>query len=130
MRDKALLVLSSSLELATGLAAIASPGFLTRLLFSADLTSAGEAIGRVCGFGLLSLAIACLPRDGENHTQAARALFLYNALAFCYFGYLRVVGEFSSFLLLPVCLVHGLLTLLFVRPVYEGVIGKRSEDVI
>jgi hypothetical protein len=124
MRVRSLLLLSSSLELVTGLVAIASPSFLANVLFSADLSPAGKAIGRVCGFGLLSLAIACWPRDGEDHTRAARALFLYNVLAFCYLGYLRIVGEFSSFLLLPVCLVHGLLTLLFVRPVYEGAIGK------
>jgi hypothetical protein len=124
MRDKSLLVLSSSLELVTGLVAIAAPSFLANLLFSAGLTPGGKAISRVCGFGLLSLAIACWPRDGEEHTQAIRGLFLYNALAFLYLGYLRIVGEFSGLFLLPACIVHGLLTLLFVRPVYEGAIGK------
>ena len=127
MREKSLLILSSSLELVTGLVAIGAPTLLADVLFSAGLTSAGKAIGRVCGFALISLAIACWPRHGEDYTQATRALFLYNVLAFCYLGYLRIVGEFSSFFLLPVCLVHGLLTLLFVRPVYEGAI-ERSDD--
>jgi hypothetical protein len=127
MREKSLLVLASSLELVTGLVAIAAPSLLADVLFSAGLTSAGKAIGRVCGFALISLAIACWPRHGEDYTQATRALFLYNVLAFCYLGYLRIVGEFSSSFLLPICLVHGLLTLLFVRPVYEGAI-ERSDD--
>jgi hypothetical protein len=130
MRDKSLLVLSSSLELVTGLVAIAAPSFLVHLLFSAELTPGGEAIGRVGGFGLFSLAIACWPRDGKDHAQAIRGLFLYNLLAFCYLGYLRITGDFSSYFLLPACLVHGLLTLLFVRPVYAGAIGQRSEDLI
>jgi hypothetical protein len=124
MRSKWLLVSSSSLELVTGLVAIAAPSLLANVLFSTGLTPAGEAIGRVCGFGLLSLAIACWPRDGEDHTQAIRGLFVYNVLASCYLGYLKVTGEFTSLLLLPACIVHGLLTLLFVRPVLEGAIGK------
>jgi hypothetical protein len=124
MRDKSLLELSSSLELVTGLVAIAAPSLLANLLFSAGLTPGGEAIGRVCGFGLLSLAIACWPRDGKDHTQTIRGLSLYNVMAFCYLGYLRITGEFSGLFLLPACIVHGLLTLLFVRPVFEGAIGK------
>jgi hypothetical protein len=128
MREKSLLVLSSSLELVTGLVAIASPSVLANLLFSVGLTRGGEAIGRVGGFGLLSLAIACWPRDGEVHTQAVRGLFFYNVLASSYLGYLKVTGEFSSLLLLPACIVHGLLTLLFVRPVFEGAIGKDPKN--
>ena len=127
MRDKSLLVLASSFELATGVVAVAAPGLVAKVLFSVDLTAGEKATSRLWGFGLLSLSIACWPRDGEDYTQATRALFLYNALAFCYLGYLRIVGEFSSFFLLPVCIVHGLLTLLFVRPVYEGAI-ERSDD--
>lgn len=124
MRGKWLLVSSSSLELVTGLVAIAAPSLLANVLLSTGLTSAGDAIGRVCGFGLLSLAIACWPRDGEDQTQAVRGLFVYNILASCFLGYLRIVGEFSGLFLLPACIVHGLLTLLFLRPVYEGAIGK------
>jgi hypothetical protein len=74
------------------------------------------------------LAIACWPRDGKDDTQAVRGLFVYNVLASCYLGYLKVTGEFSSLFLLPACIVHGLLTLSFVRPVYEGVIGKGRKN--
>jgi hypothetical protein len=97
MRDKSLLVLASSFELATGVVAVAAPGLVAKVLFSVDLTAGEKATSRLWGFGLLSLSIACWPRDGEDYTQATRALFLYNALAFCYLGYLRIVGEFSSF---------------------------------
>lgn len=124
MRGRSLLVLSSSLELVTGLVAIAAPSLLANVLLSSALTRAGEAIGRVCGFGLLSLAIACWPREGKDDTQAISGLFVYNVLASCYLGYLKVTGAFSGLLLLPACIVHGLLTLLFVRPVFEGAIGK------
>ena len=126
MKDKTLLVLACSLELATGIVAIAAPSFLSGVLFSTELTPSGEAIGRVCGFGLISLAVACWPRVEDHPTQSIRALFLYNILVACYLGYLRIVGEFSSGFLLPVCAVHGLLALSFVRPVYENAVDRGS----
>jgi hypothetical protein len=124
MKDKSLLVLGSSFELATGLVAVAAPSLLAKVLFSVGLAPGEKATSRLWGFGLLSLGVACWPRDEGDHTQAIRALLLYNVLAACYLGYLRIVGEFNGLLLLPACMVHGLLTLLFARPVYEGATGK------
>ena len=127
MKNKTLLMFSSSLELATGIALIAAPSLVANVLISAGLTPSGEAVGRVGGCGLFSLAIACWPRAEGNHTQPIRALFLYNLMAACYLGYLRIGGEFSSFLLLPACALHGLLALLFIHPVYESAVGKGSK---
>ena len=116
MRAKSLLIISSSLELATGLAVIASPGLVARVLFSADLTSGGEAVARVGGCGLVSLAIACWPQDESSLTQPIRALCLYNLLAAVYLGYLGISGDFASPFLLPVAVLHGILAALFLRP--------------
>jgi hypothetical protein len=120
MKPKALLMFSSSIELATGLAVIAAPSVVAGLLFSAGLTPAGEALGRVGGFGLFSLAIACWPGGVRDHTRAVRALFCYNLLAACYLGYLRFGGEFHTLLLLVACVLHGALAVLFARVAYEG----------
>jgi hypothetical protein len=127
MKNKTLLMLSSSLELATGVVAMAAPSLLTDVLFSSGLTPGGRAIGRVGGFGLFSLAIACWPRVEDQRMQPIRALFLYNFLAACFLGYLRAVGEFSSPFLLPACAVHGVLALLFARPVFESAVGRGTE---
>jgi hypothetical protein len=115
IKDRTLLTISASLELVTGVAVIAAPGLVARVLFSANLTPGGEAIGRVGGCALLSLAIACWPRSTGDHSQPIKALLLYNLVAACYLGYLGITGEFASPFLLPAAVLHGLLALLFIR---------------
>jgi hypothetical protein len=124
MKNKTLLMLSSSLELATGLIIVADPSLVARVLLSTGLNPAGEAVGRIGGFGLLTLAISCWPRGETDQPQPIRALLLYNLLAAIYLGYLKIGGEFSSHLLLPASALHGLLALLFVRPAYVSVRGE------
>ena len=127
MGDKTLLMISSSIELATGLALIAVPSLVASVLLSAELTSGGMAVGRGGGLGLVSLAIACWPRGEGPYVQPIRALFLYNLMAAFYLGYLRIGGEFDSFLLLPASALHGILALLFARRVYEGATGHAQK---
>jgi hypothetical protein len=122
MKTKTLLMLSSSIEFVTGLALIAAPGLVANLLLSAGLAPGGQATARVGGIALVSLAIACWPRGEGEHAQPIVALFLYNLLSAFYLGYLKIGGEFSSFLLLPASALHGLLALLFARPAYGNVI--------
>jgi len=118
MKTKTLLMLSSSIEFVTGLALIAAPGLVANVLLSAGLAPGGQATARVGGIALVSLAIACWPRGEVEHAQPVVALFLYNLLAAFYLGYLKIGGEFSTFLLLTASALHGLLALLFARPAY------------
>jgi len=124
MKIKMMLMLSCSLEFVTGLALIVVPSLVASVLFSAGLTPGGEAVGRVGGFALVSLAVASWRRPEADHEQSVRALFFYNLLAASYLGYLRISGEFSSFLLFPVSALHGVLALLFARGAYKSVISK------
>lgn len=124
MKIKTLLMLSCSLEFVTGLALIATPSLVANVLLSAGLAPGGQATARVGGIALVSLAIACWSRGEGNQTQPVLALFLYNLLAGLYLGYLKIGGEFSSFLLFPVAALHGLLALLFARPAYRSAIVK------
>src|SRR5271170_385415 len=124
MRAKTLLTISASIELAFGIAVIASPRLVANLLFSTEPSPGGEAIGRLGGCGLVSLVIACWPRGaclpGErDHEQPTRALFLYNLLPACYHSFLRLSGDFGSPFLLPTAALPITLTLLFIRPVYQ-----------
>jgi hypothetical protein len=129
MKAKTLLTISSSIELATGIALIASPRLVANVLISAELTPGGEAVGRVGGCALLSLAIACWPRTESEAdlTQPIRALFLYNLFAGCYLGYLAISGDFASFFLIPAAALHIILALLLIRPVYHTAKNHASE---
>ena len=121
MTTRMLVALSSAIEAATGVALIADPTFVVRVLLGAGLSGAGIAVGRVGGLGLLSLGLACWPGGDDATAQATRALFTYNLLAAVYLGYLRVGGGFDGYLLWPACALHALLAVLLARPVYEGV---------
>jgi len=118
MTTRTLVMLSAAIEGATGLALIADPSLVVRLLLGADLSDSGIAVGRVGGFGLLALGLACWPSGDDATAHAIRALFTYNLLAAVYLGYLRVGGGFAGYLLWPACALHALLTLLLARPAY------------
>jgi len=121
MTTRTLVRLSAAIEAATGVALIAAPDFVARLLLGVDLSASGVAVARVGGFALLSLGLACWPTAGDATPSSVRALFVYNLLAALYLGYLRVSGKFLAFLLWPACGLHGLLALLFARPAYGRV---------
>src|SRR5271169_2249455 len=116
MKTRTLVMVSAAIEAATGVALIALPDLVARLLLGTGLSGSGVAIARVAGFGLLSLAIACWPGGTDTSPHVTRALFLYNLLAGLYLGFLRVGGVFAGYLLWPACIVHVLLALLLARP--------------
>jgi hypothetical protein len=125
MTTKTLVTLAAGLEVATGVALSLSPTLVVRVLFGADLSDGGVAVGRVGGFALLSLAIACWPHK-DAFAPATRAMFLFNLLTALYLGYLKVGGGFVSFLLLPACLLHAVMAILLARPVFQG--GREFES--
>jgi hypothetical protein len=119
MKTRTTMSLSSAIEIATGLALIAVPEMVARLLLGNELPDTGVAVARLAGCGLFSLGLACWP-DSENVSpQATRALFIYNLLAGLYLGYLRVGGGFVGYLLWPACALHIVLALPLASPVYR-----------
>lgn len=121
MTTRRLVVIAAAIEAATGAALIADAGLVVRLLIGASLSGGGIAIGRVCGFALLSLGVACWPNGAIVHAQATSGLFTYNLLTALYIGYLGAAGGFSGDLLWPACLLHTALAFLLARPAYEVV---------
>jgi hypothetical protein len=119
MTTRTLLALDAALEVATGIALIADPSFVVRVLLGAGLTGGGIAVSRVAGLGLLSLGLACWPSGGDATAQATWTLFIYNLLTALYLGYLRVGEGFDGHLLWPAFALHTLLTFLLARPAYE-----------
>jgi hypothetical protein len=112
-----LLTLAAVIEAATGLSLMAVPSVVTRLLLGAEISGASIPLGRVAGFGLLSLGIACWP--GRNPTgntaPALRAMLTYNSLATLYLLFLGIGGEWVGPLLWPAVAAHGILSLLLAR---------------
>ena len=119
--NKNLVTLSAAIEAVTGVALIAVPDLVARLLLGTGLSGTGIAVAGWAGFGLLSLGLACWPSRDDATPHAIRALFIYNLLAAFYLGYLRVGGGFVSYLLWPASALHAVLAVLFARPAYERV---------
>jgi hypothetical protein len=112
MTIRTLVVVSAAIEMATGIALFAMPGFVARALLGTDLSLPGIAVARLAGLGLFSLGMACWPGNDDITPHQVRALFVYNLLAAVYLGYLRVGAGFVSYLLWPACVLHALLTVL------------------
>jgi len=111
-----LLTLTAVIEAATGLALMTVPAVVVRLLLGADISGAGISLGRVAGFGLLSLGLACWPGRAPGGNQApARAMLIYNSLATLYFLCLGIGGAMVGPLLWPAAALHGVLSLLLAR---------------
>jgi hypothetical protein len=114
---KHLLKLTAIIEMATGLALIAVPAAVVRLLLGGEISGATIPLGRVAGFGLLSLGMACWPgRDpAGNAAPARRAMLTYNSLATLYLLSLGIGGQWVGPLLWPAVALHGVLSLLLAR---------------
>jgi hypothetical protein len=126
MTARTLVRVSAAIEMATGVALIAIPNVVAGVLLDASLSGAGAAVGRVGGFGLLSLGLACWPGREGGTARARWALLLYNLLAAVYLGYLSVGGVFVSKILWVAFGLHALLTPLFAQAVYKGASAAKA----
>ncbi len=126
MTTRLLTTVSAAIEAATGIALIVVPGLVARVLLGTGLSDGGIAVGRVAGFALLSLGLACWPTADSATSSDVRALFAYNLLAALYLGYLRASGEFVAFLLWPACALHAVLAFLFARAAYGRVSAAKA----
>ena len=117
---------SAAIEAATGIALIADPGLVVQILLGASVAEPGVAIGRLCGFGLLSLGLACWPNGDELTVRATWVLFLYNLLAALYLCYLRVGGGFTGYVLWLAVGLHAVLAVLLARPAFAAISALKT----
>lgn len=111
------ILLVAALEVAaTGVVLILSPSLFGRLIFDAELSEPGQALGRLTGLALLAFALASWPAPAaaSNTASAIRALLVYNLLAVIYLLYLGVGGKLAGILLWPVVALHAILTILVI----------------
>jgi hypothetical protein len=123
MTSKTLLASAALIEAATGVVLIIYPALVVQLLLGGDISGPGLALGRVGGFGLLSLSLACWPRT-EPILPALDGMLTYNALVTLYFAYLWLGRELVSKLLLPVVALHAVFTILLARARIKGTLHR------
>ncbi len=105
---KKVLSVAAVAEAGMGLALLAVPSLVGRLLLGSELTGIGIAVARVTGMALIGLGVACWP--GTPVT----GMLTYSALTTLYFGYLGVSGV-AGILLWPAFAAHVVLSVLLAR---------------
>ena len=106
-----ILAICAGLEMATGLALVASPALVIAILLGLGTTADMVPIARVAGIALFALGLACWPaRPRAEYVPAAFwAMLSYNILTAAYLAYLGAVEGLDGMLLWPVAAGHAAL---------------------
>ncbi len=102
-----LLAFAAATEALTGVALMALPSGVARLLFGAEFVGPGVAAGRVAGVALVALGVACGTARGSR--GAGLAMLLYTLPVAGYFAWIGVQGELVGVLLWPAAAYHALI---------------------
>src|SRR6059036_2560794 len=107
-----LLKLTAIIEAATGLALIAVPAIVVRLLLGSPLdTSAAVMLGRVAGAALLALGVACWLARDDTQSRAARglvvAMLMYNLVATALLAFAGIGLGLHGVVLWPAVVLHA-----------------------
>jgi hypothetical protein len=113
-----LLALVAAGEAAMGLALLAFPPIVVRLLFGAEIMGAGLMVSRVAGMALIGLGVACWPNGSLS--QPLHGMLTYGTLATLYLISVGVHGEGVGPLLWPAVATHAIIIILLVRRVVAG----------
>jgi hypothetical protein len=110
---KRLLIVTSIIELPTGLGLISVPSIVVHLLLNAEISNATIPLGRVAGVALLTLGVASWLASYDEQSCAARGLV--SAMVFYNIGtalILALAGIGSGFVgiaLWPVVILHAVM---------------------
>ncbi len=107
-----LLIVTSVLEGATGLALMAMPSLIALILLDSSLNdSASVIITRVAGAALVSIALVCwFSRNIEGLSGLVIALLFYNLAAVVFLGYAGLHEDLNGIALWPVIASHIVMT--------------------
>ena len=106
-----LLSLSAIIEAATGVALIAVPALVVRLLLGAEISGASMPLGRVAGAALLALGVACWLARDDTQSRAARglvvAMLMYNIAATAVLAFADIGLGLHGVVLWPAVALHA-----------------------
>src|SRR5262245_51886252 len=117
-----LLILAAGMEVVTALVLMVDSSLFTRLLFAGEMSAAGQSLGRLAGFALLSLALACWPSRGPSASEArsVRAMLLFSVLCAVYLAFRGFRGGETGPLLWPAAAAHAVLAALLARALFRS----------
>ena len=108
---KRFLTLTAIIEAATGLALIAVPAIVVRLLLGAEISGASIPLGRVAGAALLALGVACWLGRDDTQSRAARglvvAMLMYNIVATAVLAFAGIGLGLHGVVLWPAVVLHA-----------------------
>jgi hypothetical protein len=111
------IAVAAAIEAGTALVLISFPSLFVRLLLGVDLSEPGQVVGRLTGFALLALVLACWP-SAESESQAAksiRALLAFSVLVALYLVSLGIGGGFAGPILWPAAVLHSVVAIFLAR---------------
>jgi hypothetical protein len=102
---------------ATGLVLFVRPSLFAWLVFGAEFSETGNALGRLTAIVLLGLVLATWPTSAGTSRPASsiRALLIYNVLATIYLLYAGISGRLTGILLWPAVTLHAIFSVLLTR---------------
>jgi hypothetical protein len=103
---KHVLTLAAIAEMATGLALIAVPSVVGKLLLGVPLAGPAATVAGVLGVALLGLGVACWSGSPKL------GMLLYSTLVVLYLGYVGLSPSPTGPLLWPVAVLHGILAIM------------------
>ena len=112
---KRFLTLTAIIEAATGLALIAVPAIVVRLLLGAEISGASIPLGRVAGAALLALGVACWLARDDTQSRAARglvvAMLMYNIPATAFLAFAGIGLGLHGVALWPAVVLHAVMAI-------------------
>ncbi len=105
------------IEVGTGLVLVIFPSLFVWLLLGVELSEPGQIVGRLAGFALIALVVACWPRGGREGAAASslQALFIFSVLVALYLIYLGIGGRFVGLILWPAVILHSAVAIALAR---------------
>jgi hypothetical protein len=111
-------VVAATVELVvTGLVLLFWPQLFAWLLYGAEFSDAGKALGWLTGIALLVLALATWPTPAATSDPASsvRAPLVYNLLTTVYFVFVGIGGRLTGILLWPAVALHAIVSFVLGR---------------
>ena len=106
-----LLKLTAIIEAATGLALVAVPAIVVRLLLGAEISGASIPLGRVAGAALLALGAACWLARDDTQSRATRglvvAMLMYNLVTTAVLAFAGIGLGLHGVVLWPAVVLHA-----------------------
>src|SRR6266478_6946883 len=122
-----LLKLAAIIEAATGLALIAVPAIVVRLLLGAEISGASIPLARVAGAALLALGVACWLARDDTQSRAARglvvAMLMYNIPAAAVLAFAGIGLGLHGVVLWPAVVLHAAMAVWCI-----GCLRRNSSD--